>query len=250
MSEEVNTIRCVFIDDDKGSLGIISSAVLSVLKSLNYLGKCFAYSDPEAFLRDAPSIRPNLIFCDIEMPAMDGVDVIRKLRAQKSDADVIFVSNREDRVFDSLSVHPFGFVRKKNFIQDINDVIALYLKDRKKVVAKIVVNTREGLVSVKIDDIVYVESQLKYQYFHIVNDRRPIETRMTISEINDELLPKGFISCYKGITVNVAYVKAFVKDVLYLTTGDQVPIAKRKVKEVKERYLALIADADPGLVNR
>ena len=60
------------------------------------------------------------------MPNLDGLSVGRQLRRQNNLIDIIFISNREDLVFDALRINPKGFIRKSRFLQDVTGVVDSY----------------------------------------------------------------------------------------------------------------------------
>lgn len=60
------------------------------------------------------------------MPEMDGIELGKKVVELKKTFDIVFLSAMEDRVFDSLIVHPFGFVRKSAFSRDLNEIVGRY----------------------------------------------------------------------------------------------------------------------------
>lgn len=224
------------VDDDSSSIDIINASILSALKDHGYTAISHRYSSAKAFLADYSSNPVQVLFCDIEMPDMDGITLVSKIPEDKR-PDVIFVSNREDLVFDSLKVHPFGFIRKKNFLSDIKTVIGEYLA-RKVTPAgkKIQVETKEGEVSLDIADIVYIESDKKEQIIHLRN-KKTVVSAETLQSLYEPLENYGFIQTHKAFIVNFQYIYSIVKGTVHLSTGEDVYLSRRKESEVKEKYL-------------
>ena len=63
------------------------------------------------------------------MPGMDGITFI-KTPGGNSRIQIIFVSNREDKVFDALRTNPGGFIRKSRFLEDVSAVVGQWIKNR------------------------------------------------------------------------------------------------------------------------
>lgn len=249
---EENNIRFALIDDDKETIDVIGASIESVLKSKNCDCIYQKYNSPKTFLSNLNTYPLDLIFCDIEMPELDGIEMVGRIPEERR-PDVIFVSNREDRVFDALCLHPFGFIRKKRFLEDINKVISTYLEQRKnkrinKLVIKSVETGETEKISLDIDDIVYVESDLKKQNIHIANVDRPISVEMTMSKLEEALAPHGFIRCHNAYLVNYAYIYSIKNDSIRLKDGREVFLARRKAKEVKERYMQLMVGKQPFIM--
>ncbi len=188
----------------------------------------------------------DILFCDIEMPKMDGITLASIYKEKHPCSEIIFISNREDRVFDSLTVHPFGFVRKKNFLNDIQNVIAGYVEKKLNTKPEEYISVRQGTNVIKliIEDIVYIETNKRNQYIHLINQKEPVETTLTMKALCDALEDKGFIYCHKSFLVNYRYIKEIRTDTILLTEGTSVYLARRKATEVKEKYMELIKNDD------
>lgn len=184
----------------------------------------------------------NLIFLDIDMPAEDGIDFAVKLREEKYSIDLIFVSNREDRVFDSFKVQPFGFVRKSRFSNEITSIIERYKNKFFDNGARIVVfKTSNSNMRVCADDIIYIECVRDTQSIHLISGEiYKITSRMNI--IEQQLHSFGFIRVHSGYLVNYKFFKRFEGLSVLLTNGDLIPISRRRLSEVKQQYMQLIFD--------
>ena len=126
---QINFAVC---DDDEIVLDAVCQRVHSIFKrcgvdatGAKYLSSVKLYEhikDPER------KYNYNLICLDIDMPKLDGVSLGKAIRENSPETEIIFVSNREDRVFDTiLNVRPFGFVRKNNFSSDLMDTLRAYI---------------------------------------------------------------------------------------------------------------------------
>ena len=83
-----------------------------------------------AYSREGEAYKYDLVFLDIDMPKYSGMDVAEEIRKKSADTDIIFVSNREDRVFETFSVQPFGFIRKNCFTEDLNATLRQYIQKK------------------------------------------------------------------------------------------------------------------------
>lgn len=64
----------------------------------------------------------DICFLDIDLKSEDGIALAKKLKAYNAQLIIIFVSQREDLVFNTFSVQPFQFIRKKHYQEDIKEV--------------------------------------------------------------------------------------------------------------------------------
>lgn len=238
---ETGKINFALVDDDKGSIDIIAASLVEAFSKHGIVPTYRKYISASSFLTDYDTNPVDVLFCDIEMPQMDGIELCKRIPDTKKPV-IIFISNREDKVFDSLSVHPFGFIRKKNFLKDISDVVDNYLSTiKKRNKDSIVLKTlNEKNVVLEIDKIMYIESCRKHQYIHLSDGKEPLVTTLSLASLFDELQDHGFLQCHKAVIVNYIYIYAILSDTIKLKNGEEVYLSRRKAKEVKLKHLELL----------
>lgn len=237
----MDTINFAIVDDDKDSIDIISASLGEVFKAKGYTCNIYKYTSPKAFLSNL-SVHPvDILFCDIEMPELDGISLCKQIPSEKRPV-LIFISNREDKVFEALQLHPFGFIRKKNFLIDVNNVINNYFVTmvNNNKYSLIVKSDTGDKITVDIDKIMYIESDLKQQLLHLLNVDKPIVIEMTMTHLDEALEKHGFIRCHKAYIVNYLYIYSILNDTVKLKNGESIFMSRRKSKEVKEKYLELV----------
>lgn len=102
--------RIAIVDDDKAALSIVSGALDSFFKGKNMEYSIFSFSNPLNYSATIKEEEINLVFLDIDMPEKNGLDVAKETLSVNKNAQIIFLSQREDLVFDCLAIHPFGFI--------------------------------------------------------------------------------------------------------------------------------------------
>lgn len=233
----MKSIRVCVCDDDGASLMTYSAAVKGSFQSFGIPADVDTYSSTSSLRTRLASISYDAIFLDIDMPREDGITFAKWLRRQKNNVPVIFVTAREDRMFDTFAVQPFGFVRKSRFVSDLNETVRLFLEANPELSADMILfPTKTGGFRVNVKQVVYIESSLHTQHVHLYGQPEiEISSRM---EIIEELLrEKGFIRVHKGYIVNYRYIRRIENTELHLTTGASVPLARSKKKEVKLLWL-------------
>ena len=147
MSKVISVAVC---DDDETMLPIIAGVVQATFPAEGATVETF--SSAKQFCDRMEEKGFDLLFLDIDMPETDGIELGLKLRNAKRNIDIVYVSEREDRVFESFKVHPFGFVRKRNFLKDIRSVAKLWLDSREAVPAdKFVIEGTKGSLAVQLN---------------------------------------------------------------------------------------------------
>ena len=235
-------LNIALCDDDMRALPIISGAVESTFHAKGIKTELSRFTSGKALLKALETNSYNLLLLDIEMPGMDGIALGKRIRAQKNDTKIVFVSEAESRVFESFLVQPLGFVRKSNFLNDINAVVDLYLKtiEQEKTTNYLDFNTRSGILTLKSRQIIYIESSRNYQLLNIEGKSQPIEIKMTMEKLEEMTVPYGFIRIHKGFLVNYEHIQHLSSTAATLRDGRELPIGRTKATEVKMKYLNLI----------
>ena len=230
-------INCAFIDDDKGSLNIISNSIATFLRGHGYEVNIQTFAGPNQFLFNEGA-EFDVIFSDIEMPGMNGISLIEKIRESGKKTHVIFVSNREDKVFESITVHPFGFIRKKNFLADVEKIMGQFINEIETYDSQnLVVKVKGGMEKISFHDIIYVDFQNRKCVIHTSDGMEHNATGTGLNDILESLKSGHFYQVIKGVIVNFEYVQAILDSSVELKDGPTIPVARRRIKEFKDEYL-------------
>lgn len=228
-------------DDDKAALSILSGAVVSAFRTHDVEANVELFERPRDLLRRMKECSYELLFLDIDMPGMDGLSLGRQLRKESNLIDIIYISNREDLVFDALRINPKGFIRKSRFLQDVSGVIDAYFAARPEEKAgTLVIQSREQIRYVSLNELTYIEGAGKLQLVHVAGKAEPVELHRQMQELEDELGPQGFLRIHKGFLVNYRFVRRIGDIDVTLTNGEVIPMSRRKAQETRNVYMELM----------
>ena len=187
--------------------------------------------------------RFDLLLLDIDMPKVDGIRFGLYLRENKDRSEIVYVSNREDRVFESFQVHPFGFVRKSHFLKDIGAVIDAFLAARREEDKEgdqlLVPQGKSGIVSIPIRSIIYIEGSGKQQIVHLDDRKDVLVLRSSMENLESKVAGKGFLRIHKGYLVNYRRISVIARTQAELTNGEVLPLSRSNAARIREEYLRL-----------
>lgn len=234
-------IKLAFVDDDNVTRKILIDKSKELFLEHGFTCDIKQFDNGSEYIVSLEKENYHFTFLDIEMPELNGIELAATIRNNPSAGHFVFVSNREDLVFDSLATKPYGFVRKSNFIVDITRIIRFYLQEieqEEKMVLSI--SSFGNITKVNMKNIVYIEAFGKKQEIHLENEKESIEASLSIKEIMERLDSFSFVEIYKGVIVNCKFIQAVLNEQVLLTTGEKLLLSRRKATDVKKAYLKYI----------
>lgn len=234
-------LNVAICDDDTVALNSIAGAINGLFEENGAKAVIETFSSADKLKARSEQTYFDLIFLDIEMPGTDGISFGTQLRLQDNSPDIIFVSSREDRVFDTFPLHPFGFVRKSKFLKDISSVVKAFIATKMNNVGSKIVSlpTRNGQVNAHIGNILYFEGNKVYQMMHLKSGGAPVELTTRMEKLEDDFMQYGFMRIHKGYIVNYQHISNITTTEITLSTGQNLPVSRRKTHSVKIQFLEI-----------
>ena len=234
-------LKIALLDDDKTALLISKGAIESFFQEKNIAISLDAFSSPMNFLAMAKEENYRLVFLDIDMPEINGLEVGKQVKNINPQTDIIYLSQREDLVFDTLQLHPFGFIRKSKIIQDFANVLELFVNTALNTNSenkKITISSKTETISADIDQIMYIEGNRNYQTFYL-KDGSVFDARVLMGDLENKLKEHGFIRVHKGYLVNYLFIRQIGTNEVSLTNNKKLPLSSKRKDEIMEEYLAI-----------
>lgn len=178
----------------------------------------------------------DLIFLDILMKDINGMDTARVIRDKEIDKLLIFISSSRDHVWESYDVEAFWYLVKPVSESKLERVLH-------RAVAKMESEPQEYLIIQKerrprkvfLKDIFYCEIQGRIIEIHGKEGNLPYYGK--IGELEKQLCQKGFYRCHKSLLVNLELIDTYNRQEIVLTNGERLPIARRRYEEFCQALL-------------
>lgn len=205
--------------------------------------KC--YPDSEGLLADYENgARYDLIFCDVVMKAMNGIELCRAIR--KLDENVYFcmITNYVEYAPSGYEAGVFRYLLKPVEKEDVLKV----LDDMQNIAAsssKIIIKTFHETVILKSDSLIYIEVKDKYSYVHYWTEEAPrreetIITASSLQHLEETLAGKNFCRIHRKYGVNLEHVVSYNNLSVQLDCGITLPISYRKSGAFKDAFEAFL----------
>lgn len=178
----------------------------------------------------------DLVFLDIQMEGMNGMDTARAIRELQPDTVLIFVTGSKEYVFEAFDVSAFHYLLKPleetKFMEVLKRAIGESRKCRAEKQKRLFIRTKNLTIDQK--DILYIESRGKKVDIHTRKETFSIYGAM--SELETQL-GESFYRCHRGYLVNMAYITEYGADSITLTGGARVYLTKKKHGEFVKAYM-------------
>lgn len=181
----------------------------------------------------------DIIFLDIEMNKIDGIDTAKLIRINDRKAIIIFVSSHQERVFDSFDCEAFNFIPKPFTQEKFDDVFTKAIEKYKFLNKSLTINWKGETIDLPIEKIKYFESYRKHVIFYTYDGE--YQMIANLSDILNELSPYGFLQTHQGYVVNMNLIRRFDGLNIILVDGTKVPISFRKKTNVVSEYAKYVA---------
>lgn len=176
----------------------------------------------------------DIVFMDIEMKGINGIEAAEIIRAMSPKTIIIFVSDHPDYIFDAFRIEALHFLVKPVGDREFNEVFRRALNKYRTVNASIILKWESTRNKIGIDKISFVEGYRRHLTVHTADGT--YEAVGKLSEMQELLSPHGFVRVHQGFIVNMSYIKSFRTDELELTDGTRVPVSVRKRQEALKTY--------------
>ncbi|MCK9480342.1 MAG: LytTR family DNA-binding domain-containing protein [Bacteroidia bacterium] len=230
-------IKCIAIDDEPLALQLIESYI----KKTPFLELVGTYGNPLDALKVLDSDNIDLLFLDIQMPDIYGLDFSKNVKA---DTRIVFTTAFDKYALDSYKSNALDYLLKPfNYNDFLNAVLKakewfdlIELKKSPKSEQMLFIKSGYNNVQIKISDISYLQGFKDYIKIYTDNNPSPILTLMTMKSMYDTLPKDKFIRVHRSYIIPVDKIKHSDKAHVWIK-GAKIPISD----SYKESFTEFIA---------
>lgn len=182
----------------------------------------------------------DLIFMDIEMEGMSGLETAAKIRETDYLTALIFVSQYEDYYREAYHVHPFHFLGKPVNLEELEETMDAYMKMKNQDMETFSFTIRKAQYNLRLNDIIYFYSEYR-QVTAVCNDQK-YSFYSKLSEVQRELEGKSsyFLRIHQSYLVNTRYVKEYHYNNVVMHNGEILCVSRENRKRMSEIHMLLM----------
>ena len=240
-------LKTIIIDDEPDSVDLLE---LELAKSCPQVEVIATYNSSVKALKKIEALQPDLLFLDIEMPVINGFELLEKIL--HLNFSVIFIT-----AYNQYALKAFRFNALDYLVKPIeaSDLIEAVTKAEKKIkptsaqlslvqrqlrgeiATRIAIPGQNGISFIELNEIVFAEASNNYSKL-ILSDKRIFTVSKTLKDVQDVLEESHFLRVHRQYIINLNHVKQFNRNesILIMDNGDHLPIARNQKEKLIEKY--------------
>lgn len=202
-------LKCAIVDDEPLAVKMLENYV----EKTDFLTLAGSWNDSVEALKSIQDIKPELVFLDIQMPDLDGLELARMI---PDGTRVVFATAFKEYAFDSYEVDALDFllkpIRYQKFLEAANKAHEWFkMKEAAEKASSskdgsVFIKTDRELVKLDMDDILYIEGMKDYVMIHTVSQDHPLVTHLTMKAAEDLLPSESFMRVHRSYIVNLSKI--------------------------------------------
>jgi two-component system LytT family response regulator len=244
-------INCIIIDDEEKNIRLLQNMLEMHCRQVKVAGTSNCAKDGRLMIEE---LQPHLIFLDVEMPHLNGFDLLQQL--EPLSFEVIFVTAYSHYAVEAFEHHATGYITKPIHTEKLVSAVHTAIKrieekainknlfslleqnTRHATPDKIPLSTTNGLLFVKIADVMYCESSGNYTHFFLCDEKKIVVSRQ-LGEYEKLLPENNFTRIHDKYIINLNYIKEYKKGSggeVVLENGKEIPVATRRKEDFLARF--------------
>jgi len=179
----------------------------------------------------------DILVLDMRMETMGGIEVAKHIRQLDDEVPILIVTATVDYAVEGYKVGAFRYIVKPvesgDFLSAVEELLDRQQKKQASIFSFPSIN---GTTKLMTDHIYYLESDLRT--IRVVAKEGTFTFTGTISSLEEQLRPDGFIRIHKSFLVNVSHIYNIFKDSVTMDNKEVLPMSKHKRREVNQEFLS------------
>lgn len=179
----------------------------------------------------------DIIFLDVKMPRLDGVQTAKAIRKKKKPVAIVFLTAHSEYVFMGYEVHAYDYILKPASESKLRKVIFRFMEEQKGEDQRhLLVTKRGGKKKIPLDKVSYFVSDKRKITAVLEETLESVDFYMTMKELEDCLREMPFLRCHQSYLVNMHRITDWNRNSLVTEGKNRIPVSKR-YRDVVERAL-------------
>ena len=228
-------MRIAVCDDEEKYINDIAARIIKRLGENDLT--LHTFSDGHELL-DTADVKPyDLVFLDIEMPAMDGITLAKELRKKNGSTYIVFLTGHVEYAIEGYEVNALRYLTKPVQEDKLGDVLAYVIKEKQSR-KQLVIKTDGEEIRIDAADIIYMEAQNKYVMIYTTKGEYLVRYNLAVFE--EELKDYGVMRVHRSYLVSLSKVRKIGSADCTMAKNYNVPVSRSNIKPLKDALLTYL----------
>ena len=230
-------LQIAICDDEQFYREKIQALLEGYLKKRGLPFELHLFLSGEAFLEQCENnVKFDIVFLDISMEEIDGIQTAKRIRSFHSNTYIVFVTAFMDYALEGYKVNAVRYLMKDTLDLAMEECMTAILQ--KMQVAHVTFPFLEGEKKLYTDNILYVESRGHKAIFHYMEEEAvTYQIYDKLDNVERKLEGCHFVRIHKSYLVNMKHIRKVSNYAAYLDTGEELPIPRLRFQTVKETFV-------------
>lgn len=245
-------LKALIIDDEGNAREMLEWLINTWCKEVDVVGMC---ASAEEGIKAIHDVQPDIVFLDIEMPHMNGFEMLEKLTGEHT-FELVFTTAYDQYAIRAFRYSAFNYLLKPVDPEDLKqtvdrilhkkhqatreqlDLLMEQVKSLRPTVQRIALSAADGLRFVKTEDILYCQAESNYTQVKLINGDRVLVSK-TLKEFDETLSGEDFFRVHNSFVINLNQIKKFIRGeggYVLMNDGQQITIARSKREDFFARF--------------
>jgi two-component system LytT family response regulator len=246
-------MRTIIVDDEKLSRSVLKLLLEKHCPAVDIVAVC---ADGIAALEAIEKYQPDLLFLDVEMPGLNGFEVLKACK--DASFSIIVTTSHDHYALDAIRHNALDYllkpIVKEELVAAVDKAMTRqrrrgqseqqagslmeFLHQHLYPGERLALPSPQGLRMLLVKDIVYCIADGENTWIHIVNAIAPSLVCRSLKEVESQLKNKGFFRVHHSYLVNLNYMERYIKGdggEIIMSNGTCIPVSRQRKQEFMER---------------
>lgn len=229
-------IEVAICEDSKMDRELLHKIISSLMAEKGLKFRVDTYENGESLVTGYGNHPYDLIFLDILMGEINGVEAGKRIREMDQMVEIIYCTASRDFAIDTYEIHSLGYLLKPYETEKIGVLIDYYVKKHPQENQNFIeVKSKRKSVIIPYQDIIYLESDNKVVYIHTVRQGQ-VKVYGKLDSFEEQIKDEGYLRCHQSYLVNMGYVAGLADSDFIMSNDDVIPIRKTGRKILIKKY--------------